>query len=144
MWNTISIEGFCFADQQYDKYPCGQTAPSHFCLGIHTGACPHFAFSNTTERDAAIFVPLRLLIWDRIKIWCRDIYDTLHWWFWGSLWFNRIKVDEFFRNIKVVSAEDSEVVSNWENNLNEAYKKFPMWFAETKAQLKENENDCTL
>jgi hypothetical protein len=141
-WNTLAIESFCFADQVGDKYPCGQECPTHFCLGDKDfGMCPHFAWGETNEREVAVFVPLRLLIWDRIKIWSRDFTDHIVWLMWGSLWFNRRKVDDFFDSIPVVSAKDSPVVAQWDENHRLRMLEFTSWIQSAKLNAEKEQDD---
>ena len=135
-WSNVCVEGYCLTDEDADNNnPCGRHSPSPFCLS--NGHCPHFAWSNTTERNVAHFVPLRLVVWDKFKIWfTEELYWTLRWWFWDCLWFNRRRVRKFFDSIPVVTAEDCPAIAEFEEEERKLTEKFPKWF---KKALKENE-----
>lgn len=139
-WTNVCVEGFCFGEEKDGKYPCGRHVPSPFCLGNgRTGACPHFSWSDTTERMVAHFVPLRLIIWDKLKVWITETaYWKLRWWFWDCLWFNRRKVNEFFENIKVIGESGDPVELKWlaEEKVFEAKqdKRFEKWFPKAKKE----------
>ena len=124
-WTNICIEGFCFVD---GDYPCGNDCTSHLC--IKNGHCPHFAYSETTERNVATFPPFILILKDRLSMWAESIKDRLVGVFWHSLWFNRRKVDEFFKNMKSVSSDDCPELKEFENEKAEAENKFNKWFKE--------------
>ena len=132
-WNNVCVEGFCFGECEGGEYPCGQTYPTAFCLSNHI--CPHFYFAETSERETAIFVPLRLILWDRILIARDNIGWQLRWWFWDRLWFNQRKIEEFFNNIPVASAEESEAVANFEAEDKRDRIEFAKWFDKA---IKEN------
>lgn len=135
-WNNIVIEGFCNGTVTNGKYPCGQEYPTVFCL--ENKVCPCFMYSESTEREAAYFVPFRLILWDRfISVW-ESITSQLSWIFWGQLWFNRRKVQAFFNNIPTVTRDDSQVVAEWEDSLTEANDDFVEWLNKTdKLRVKE-------
>ena len=99
-WTNVVIEGHCLAEG--DTCPCGRTVPSPFCLGNgKIGTCPHFGWSDTTERNAAFFVPLRLILLDRFKSTCSDAWNTLEWFFWGQLWLIDAKWMRFLIALKL-------------------------------------------
>ena len=119
-WNNICIEGFCFGERIHNKYPCGNTYPTTFCL--KNGICPHLGYGETTERDVATFVPFYLILKDRIAAWAEDFYWTIRSLLWDSLWFNRIKVDEFFNSLKKTSRPDTYEVDQMLADNAEAFK----------------------
>lgn len=126
-WTNLCLEAFCFGDtDKQGNYPCGKNCPSYLCL--ENGHCPHFAYSETTERDVARFPKLRLIIWDRLGIWANDVYWKLRWWFWDCLWFNRRKVRKFFDDIKPISSKDCPLLAEYENGLKRNQQKFQEWF----------------
>jgi hypothetical protein len=131
-WTNVCVEGHCLA--LGDICPCGRTAPSPFCLGNgRIGSCPHYGWSDTTERNAAKFVPLRLILWDKLKIYWENACFQLEWWFWGQLWFNRRKDEEFFKDIKVMSDDDPIMVA-WHKEEEKAQQKFEKWFVKAKKE----------
>lgn len=131
-WTNVCIEGHCLAEG--DTCPCGRTVPSPFCLGNgHSGVCPHFGWSETTERRAAYFVPLRLVLIDKMRMCAEEVWSNLEWWFWGQLWFNRRKVAEFFDNIKVID-EDDPVMQEMREEDRKAQAKFEKWFPKAKKE----------
>ena len=129
VWNNIVIEGFCNADSKEGKYPCGQKYPTVFCL--ENGHCPCFMYAESTEREAAYFVPFRLILRDRLASVWESVTSRLNWIFWGQLWFNRRKVQAFFNSIPTVTRDDSPVVAEWEDSLAEAKDDFTEWFNKT-------------
>lgn len=115
-WNNLVLESYCFGGKE--SAPCGQEMPSGFCLA--NGLCPYYAYAVVTERDAAKFVPLRLILKDRIGAW------TEGWW-WRSryhLWdrwqytHNMIETDEDDDVVlKVISDEKRTDRNMWRKYL---------------------------
>ncbi len=128
-WTHVVIEGHCLAEG--DSCPCGRTVPSPFCLS--NGNCPHFGWTSSTEREAAFFVPFRLVLWDKIKMVIGSIGDNLEWFFWGQLWFNRRKIDKFFDEIKVADEDEPFMVKMREEDRKQQ-KKFEKWFPKAKRE----------
>jgi hypothetical protein len=131
MWNNVVVEAFCMGKEKKGKYPCGRRYPDAFCLGRDAGHCPHFAYSDSTEREAARFVPFRVILWDRILTWWEEAGNKVSWIFWDQLWFNRRKVDAFFDNIKVISDDDPSMAEFNKRN-KECEDLFPAWLEEAK------------
>ncbi|MFA7101499.1 MAG: hypothetical protein WC196_07235 [Bacilli bacterium] len=128
-WTNVVIEGHCLADG--DDCPCGRRVPSPFCLT--NGNCPHFGWSDSTERNAAFFVPLRSILWDKFKSTCNGAWNSLEWFFWGQLWFNRRKDDEFFERIKVID-DDDPCMQHFREEERKASNKFEKWFPKAKKE----------
>lgn len=61
-------------------------------------------------------------------MWSHEFLEHMSWIFWGQLWFNRIKVREFFDSIKTVSAKDDPVVAQWEERNKKRMFEFTEWF----------------
>ena len=118
MWSHVVIEGFCFAQIQDGVYPCGRDCPSAFCLGDTKGKCPHFAYAESDEREAASFVPLSSIIWDRVLLFKEEVCQNLRWWFWDK-W--------FFNFEKEMSKYKSEPCPKWDEIREEATDKFQEW-----------------
>lgn len=129
-WSNIVIEAYCFGEKKDNKYPCGQRYPTVFCL--QSGHCPHFAYAKSSEREAAWFVPLHLLIWDRVKSVSGTIRDNLTWYVWHR-WFFKKQWAEFKEHVKTHTVECPE----WDKQLEESKDKFPEWFE--KAKKEENQ-----
>ena len=125
-WNNIVIEGVCFAEEKDGKYPCGQKYPTVFCL--ENGHCPHLGYSESDERGASWFVPLRLIIGDRIKMWLERFTEKIIWYFWER-WFWEKKWQEFRVNMKVTECPA------WDAQIKKSKDKFPEWFKVAKAEL---------
>jgi len=131
-WSHIVCEGYCFGEEDENgNNPCGRNVPSPFCLT--NGICPHFAWAEATERDAARFVKMRYILKDRAEIWAHEIWWKLRWWFWDRFWFNRRKVDEFFTNMKVVGDDDPSM-QKWNEGKRKAQVKFEKWFPKAKKE----------
>jgi hypothetical protein len=130
-WNHIIIEGFCW-DEKDDNHPCGQHRTSSFCLGYNGKSCPNLGFSDSNEREASAFVPLRLIIWDRIRALKETVWDKISWFLWGQLWFNRRKVDKFLKSL------GSTTVPWFDEQLKDQKNKFPEWL---KDQRQYEDND---
>jgi len=134
-WTNICIEGFCFADTDEDgKAPCGNACTSNLC--VMNGHCPHFAYSDTTERMVAHFTPIWLILKDRIPIWAEELYWKIRWIFWDRLSFNKRKVDEFFDSIPIATAENSPSVAEWDKEMELNNKKFDKWFRKVRAEAR--------
>ena len=132
-WSNVCVEGHCFGEDDEDgNSPCGRHVPSPFCL--INGICPHFAYSDTTERYVAHFVPFRLIVWDKLNIWIEETYWKLRWWFWGCLWFNRRKVRRFFDSIPIATAENNPIVARMEEDERRHQEKFVKWFPKAKKE----------
>ena len=131
-WTNVCVEGHCMSEGE--DYPCGRHVPSPFCLGTgRSGICPHFGWSETTERRAAYFVKLRHFLWDRLNAYCYDVWSKLEWWFWGQLWFNRRKDAEFFDSIKVID-DDDPIMQKWHEEDRKQQLKFEKWFPKAKKE----------
>lgn len=125
------MEAFCFGcTDDNGNYPCGRNCPSHLCL--ENGHCPHFAYSKTTERMVAHFPPIRLIVKDRLRIWFSSLYWKIRWIFWDSLWFNRRKTMNYFKNIPVATAKDTPELAKYEAEQEEDKVKFTNWFEKVK------------
>ena len=132
MWNNIVIEGFCAGEPDGNNlYPCGQKYPTAFCLS--EGICPYFMYSESTERMAAVMVPLRLILWDCACEFLTDNKYRLQWIFWDNLWFNRRKDAAFFDQLKVVDTEDNLMEGAIDKQLR---KDFPVWFKKAQKEGK--------
>ena len=128
-WNTICLEGFCFGKEENGKYPCGKHFPTADCL--NNGHCPHFAYGVSNEREVSIFVPFYQLLWDRMVAWFIRLKNWLTWHLWGTLWFNRRKVREFFASIPV--ADNSNLAcKQWDESRTKAEKDFKKWLEAEK------------
>jgi hypothetical protein len=123
-WTNLCVEAFCFGDtDENGNYPCGRDCPSHLCL--KNNYCPHFAYAETTEREVALFTPMKFIIKDKIGIWAEVLYWKLRWWFWDRLWFNRRKVEDSLNNIGTISNEDCPMLVEMED---ENKSEFENWF----------------
>lgn len=134
-WTNVCIEGYCLGEQDASgNGPCGMNVPSPYCLGnTDIGLCPHFAWSDTTEREVAYYPKLRLILWDRLKTWVvGTVYGNLRWWLWDRLWFNRRKVNDFFDNIPIVSADDCPAVAQMEKEVHDNQEEFVLWVSKAK------------
>jgi len=129
-WSNVCVEGYCFGkEDDSGNNPCGKNIPSPFCLGDGiVEICPHFAWSDTTERRVAYFPKLRHILIDRIRIWIDTGYWKLRWLFWDCLWFNQREVREFFDNIPVATAENSSIIAEMEQKDLEYQNEFAEWF----------------
>jgi len=129
-WTYVVVEAHCFGDEDEDgNNPCGRNVPSPFCLGNgSTKHCPHFAWSDAKERDAAFFVPLRKIAWDKFRAWItEDVYWKLHWWFWGKWTYD----DSWMGDIKVISDDDPSM-KKWNDEQAKAQRDFDKWFPKAK------------
>jgi len=125
-WSTVCVEGFCFGGEVGGKYPCGKPCPSTFCLQNRT--CPYFAWGESSEREAAYFVPLHLIVWDKVRIWwTEELLFKLRWWLWDKWHYDK----NWCEKIKALDPNDPIAV-NLEKEREEQNSKFPKWFAEAK------------
>uniref|UniRef100_A0A6M3L318 Uncharacterized protein n=1 Tax=viral metagenome TaxID=1070528 RepID=A0A6M3L318_9ZZZZ len=133
-WTYCVIEAHCFGDEDENgNNPCGRNVPSPFCLGNgSTKHCPHFAWtSDATERDAAFFVPLRKIVWDKLRAW---IVQDVGWWF--EYWFFRKWKpydDSWLDEIKVI-ADDDPIMQKWHEEDRKQQLKFEKWFPKAKKE----------
>lgn len=126
MWTHIVVEGYCAAEENdSDQYPCGQHVPSPFCLG-NKRLCPYFGYAKSNEREAAVFVPLYLVVWDRLRDLAINLARSIEWhlwnrWFWDS--------EKFMKHIEQHQGERPE----WDNYLEKAKAEFPEWLEKARA-----------
>jgi len=132
-WTYVVIEGHCFGEEDENGHnPCGVDVPSPRCLGNgKSGMCPHFAWTPETEREAAFFVPIKLILKDKFIGLCHHIWDKIEWYAWGQLWFNRRKVREFFDNIEVVD-DTNPSVQRWLKQQDKSQTQFEKWLPKVK------------
>ena len=132
-WTYVVVEGHCFGEEDENgNNPCGRNVPSPFCLGNGSQKhCPHFAWtSDATERDAAFFVPLRKIVWDKFRAWIHeDVYWRLHWWFWGKWTYDDSWLDEI-----TVIGDDHPSMKKWNEEMAKAQKAFEKWFPKAKKE----------
>lgn len=127
-WGYIVIEGHCVGSWDRDgKCPCGQRYPTDFCLLC--GHCPHFGYTTSNEREAVWFVPLRLIIWDRIKSISDDVWNKITWHIWNR-WFFQKKWKEFMSSIKVGECPAFDKAKQ------KSEDKFPGWLEKAKREQK--------
>jgi len=117
-WSHLVIEGHCFA--LTEEPPCGKPGISEFCLT--NGHCPHFYYASSNEREAALFVPLGLILADRLGARIRDGLWTLKWHLWKRWRYN----DDWLDNIAVVECP------GWEKQLADETDKFEEWLSGTE------------
>ena len=94
-WSHVVIEGFC--DEENGRHPCGKSAVSDFCL--LKGGCPHFHWAGSNEREAAQFVPLRLIVEDKLRNRLSELYWWSRWLLWDKWrydpsWIERVPIAE--------------------------------------------------
>lgn len=126
-WSNIVIEGHCLASWGKDRSPCGQSYPTAFCL--LSGHCPHLGYTVSSERDAALWVPIRIIVWDRIKIIADDLWNKVSWYVWHR-WFFKKKWAEFRKNIKVAECPAFDKAKQ------KSEDKFPKWLEKAKKEQK--------
>lgn len=116
-WRHIVIEGYCFA--QAEPHPCGKPI-SDFCLS--NGHCPHFLYASSNEREAGFFVPLVLILADRLRSRLHDCLWTLKWHL-SKRWRHR-----------AVCLDNTMVAEcpEWEKMLADASDKFEEWLRGTE------------
>jgi hypothetical protein len=94
--NNICLEGYCIAVDP----PCKQKQPNSFCL--QNNLCPYFIYAETTEREVAEYVPLYLILIDRLRNALAELQNRMSFFIWHTLKLQnkRIKeINEFFDNI---------------------------------------------
>jgi hypothetical protein len=128
-WMNVCVEGHCFGEEDDDgKNPCGRTYPSPFCLT--NDVCPHFAWSGTTERNVAQFIPVRIYLLDKLKNWWSSFCEDLKWDLYGKRKWEKEhgNMEEWLENIPVVTAEECPNLAKWEEEERVCATKFPKWF----------------
>ena len=116
-WNNIVIEGFCFAPVKDGKYLCGQNYPTVDCL--RNGICPCLMYSESSEREAAYFIPLRKIIWDRISSVIDDIKTNI--WYYTHK-HPAIKFD-------TVTSKECTELKEWEEYTDTREEEYKKWAA---------------
>ncbi len=118
-WNHIVIEGLCFAD---DPNPCGREI-SNFCL--KHGHCPYLGYTSSNEREAAYFVPLVLIIKDKLAGWWEDITSKVSyylWYRWHKSWYDNLD------NLPTTELPE------WDEKMNRKRSEFANWIEEAKKE----------
>lgn len=86
-WTHVVVEGYCLApNNRCHRKPDARMA-GYQCLRRYDEKreetieyCPHFHWGDSSEREAAIWVPLPLLIWDKIWFFLREkVWIKLYW-----------------------------------------------------------------
>lgn len=128
MWRHIVVEGYCFAKTGGNKKPpCGNETATTFCLS--NGLCPHFAYAKSSEREAAYWVPLRLILWDRFRYGAGNSWDWIRWQVWDR-WFWKQRNAEFIASVERHTVKCPEV----DSQLQKAKDEFPKWFEVAKKE----------
>lgn len=122
-WTLLICEAYCSVDG--DTCPCGREAPSSFCLGDgQDRRCPYFSWVESDAREAASFVPIYVIVWDRIKRGFLDVVDTCSWWLWYK-WMNHVM------SIPVVKCTDPYAIK-YRAEQAKLKKCFASWFSKAK------------
>jgi len=130
-WNNIVIEGICFGrEDKQGNNPCGRKYPTPFCLT--NGGCPHFMWSESTERDAAFFVPLRQILWDKLKVVAHNVRQFFEWNF-HDRWVNDKELEKFINSIEIVS-DDHPSMKEWNEAQEKANRDFVKWFRKARKE----------
>ncbi|KKK83984.1 hypothetical protein LCGC14_2787920 [marine sediment metagenome] len=137
-WSHIVIEAYCSYRFGKDKSPpCGLGYPSSFCLS--NKICPELGYCKSDEREAALFVPLRLIIWDKTKSKASDVWWKIRYYAWDKWNINkRIEANKKMREIyaKTNVKKKSDFRTNDKEELAEQKEKFKIWFKEAKKEAK--------
>ena len=121
-WRHIVLEGYCFGEENHE-YPCGRGV-SPFCLGNEKiEHCPHFAYTDSDEREASFLVPLRLILKDKLEAIWEDVKSQLEWWFYSKWHFD----EDFLNNIPTIIGEECPELKEWEDGIKKANRDFPQW-----------------
>lgn len=132
-WSHIIIEGICAGSWNKDgECPCGQSYPTDFCL--LNGMCPHLGYTSSNEREASWFVPLRLILWDRLKSMTENVWSKLTWYIWDR-WFFKKKWAKFRDNIKVAKSPTA-----FDKAQQKADTEFSKWLPKALKQKAKYEN----
>jgi hypothetical protein len=102
MWNHVVIEGVCLKNEA----PCGRKHPTAFCL--LEGHCPHFGWTESNEREASFWVPLRLILVDRIKELGEKFCQFFVWHF-HDKWHLK-ECEDFINSIPVLKDDDPTAI----------------------------------
>lgn len=127
-WDYVVIEAYCFAES--DEPPCGKEGVSGFCLL----GCPYFGHVSATPREAAVDVPLRLVLWDKLREWWESTSWDLRWhlwerWRYGDDWLDDIPSGQLF--------PETLVPAFWQPDVED---KFKLWLHKVTAERKEEYN----
>ena len=123
-WSNVCVEGHCFSR---GDSPCGSEIPMTFCL--KNGTCPHFAWTDSSERECVTFVPIRLILKDKVSLWAETAREQIKWYLWYRLPRNIKKTQDFFDRIPIATAENNPVVAEMEKEQDKREERFAKWFA---------------
>ncbi|MBW2675732.1 MAG: hypothetical protein JRD89_20390 [Deltaproteobacteria bacterium] len=118
-WRHIVIEGICLGDRDLHGNPCGRPVGVH-CLD--NGHCPWLGYTESSEREAVVFVPIHLFCWDKLKCFLEETKWKLRWWLWGKWHYDPSWIDS------IPVAECPE----WDRVLDDAIRKFPEWIKQVR------------
>jgi hypothetical protein len=127
-WRHVVVEAFCFAEEDH-IYPCGKSRISSVCFGADGKCCPNFGFTDSTEREAAYWVPLHLVVWDKLKVLPDKAYWKLRWLLWDQ--FNRNN-DKFFDDIDVIQPGEYPEMDAEDRNRR---KRFRRWIKKNEYKV---------
>ena len=97
--------------------------------------CPYFGYVHSTEREAALSLPLRLILWDRAAALGEKIRWMVQWQVWQRRkWWRAMSTGEE-EDPKVVEylAGDDERQREWDRSRRETEAQFALWFAKVKS-----------
>jgi hypothetical protein len=107
-WTHVTLEAYCDSPVNNELALCGRDAPCSDCL--KDGGCPYLLTGDATLREGAEFVPLRLIIWDRIKRWFENTISLLRWIGWDR--YHELPFSDEPREIYKPTVEDKKEESN--------------------------------
>ncbi len=125
-WRHIVIEAYCGGEEEH-TYPCSRRIGVH-CLSA--GLCPWLGYCKSSEREAAYWAPLRLIVWDKLREKLANLWRKVRWWAWDK-WGHEKRWAKIMSDITVVDDPETQ-----EKRIN---KDFPAWLEKMLAEEMESE-----
>ena len=120
-WDYIVVEAYCFADTE--EPPCGKAGTSGFCLL----GCPYFGHCDATPREAALDIPLRLIVWDKLCGWADTLCWNLRWYFWDRWRYD----NDWLNNIPCTQPSEDELPVLMRSDIEDRFK---LWLQKTMVE----------
>ena len=138
-WSHIVVEAYCVRIWEKDKPPlCGLKWPTSFCLS--NKICPELGYAKADEREAALFVPLKLIIWDKTKSTADNVWWKIRYYAWDKWTIDRrIESSKKMREIytKTNVKKKSDFRTNDKEERAKQKEEFNTWFKVAKEEAKQ-------
>ena len=133
-WSHIALEGHCLA--QDEEAPCGRISPSGFCMG--TKMCPHFGYVSVSLKEATRYVPIRLIILEKLSMllestreWIDYAFDKI------VLFFSKKKDEDDYAGLRKFRRVDDDTQELLDKQYQKEALSFDKWLKQRNKDWEE-------